>query len=66
MIDDVSGVADYQCNQILRERCCRVSPLISTEEPIAMDDRKKRDELIEIADKYVIDHVLDWLRKKWV
>lgn len=60
MLDGSSGVADYQCRQILGPRYHRLNPLLP--ERINLDAVRKIPRLREIAERVVLEPTLDWLR----
>lgn len=66
MMDGVMGVADYQCKQILKDCYCRLSPTFAPGQSIKLDDWKKRDELVDIANDVDIQESVDWLKLHWM
>lgn len=60
VLDGASGVADYECRQLLGQRYHRLNPLLP--ERIDLDDVDKLPRLKEIAARVVLDATLDWLR----
>jgi hypothetical protein len=59
VLDGGSGVADYQCRQLLGARYHRLNPLLP--ERIDLDDVAKVPRLAEIASRVTLDATLDWL-----
>jgi len=60
VLDGTSGVADYQCRQLLGERYHRLNPLLP--ERINLDEVGKIPRLAEIANRVSLEATLDWLR----
>ena len=66
MFDGLSGVAHYQCQQMLGERYHRLDYEFA--EDVEMDDWKARDELVRIAEtemKPAIEDAAEWLGTVW-
>ena len=59
MLDGNSGVADYECRQLLGERYHRLNPLLP--ERINLDDIGKVPRLAEIGERVPLEPTLDWL-----
>jgi uncharacterized protein len=59
ILDGSSGIADYECRQLLGERYHRVNPLLP--ERINLDDISKISRLAEIAGRVTLEATLDWL-----
>jgi patatin-like phospholipase/acyl hydrolase len=59
MFDGVSGIADYQCRQLLGERYLRYDPLLAG--PIGLDDTEHMGELVAVADGVDLDGAAEWL-----
>lgn len=66
MLDGTTGIADYQCKQILGDRYHRLAPVFPSGTTIPMDDVSKIPYMIEFAESVPIDETLDWLRKEWI
>lgn len=66
MIDGVAGVATYECAQILRERFHRVQPIIPPNNPIALDQWQKRDDLVAYGKAYDLARTIEWLQQFWL
>jgi len=60
VLDGTSGVADYECRQLLGERYHRLNPLLP--ERINLDDVGKIPQLAEIASRVMLEDTLAWLR----
>jgi patatin-like phospholipase/acyl hydrolase len=60
VLDGTSGVADYECRQLLSERYHRLNPLLP--ERINLDDVDKIPRLAEIASRVSLEATLDWLQ----
>jgi predicted acylesterase/phospholipase RssA len=60
VLDGASGVADYECRQLLGPRYHRLNPLLP--ERINLDDTGKIPRLAEIAGRVTLEAALDWLR----
>jgi patatin-like phospholipase/acyl hydrolase len=61
LMDGVSGVADYQCKQILGPRYLRLNALF--QRPISLDSIKEIPYLIELADVEDINDTKQWFNK---
>jgi patatin-like phospholipase/acyl hydrolase len=64
MIDGVMGVADYQCQRLLKDRYYRLSPPLASN--IALDDVSQINNLIAAGQDTDITSVVTWLKKNWV
>jgi patatin-like phospholipase/acyl hydrolase len=60
VLDGGSGVADYECRQLLGPRYHRLNPLLP--ERIDLDDVGKVKRLAEIGSRVTLEATLDWLR----
>lgn len=60
VLDGGSGVADYECRQLLGPRYHRLNPLLP--ERIDLDDIAKVPRLAEIGSRVMLEATLDWLR----
>ena len=61
IFDSSTGLADYQCKQLLNDRYFRVDKILSSN--IALDDVSQTATLISLADSIDLSDVLDWLDK---
>ncbi|MBI1193345.1 MAG: hypothetical protein GC205_09235 [Bacteroidetes bacterium] len=66
MFDGVSGIADFQCSQLLHERYHRLSPVLPRKPKIPMDGAKRIPEMIKIAENVPLTPTLEWLKKAWL
>ena len=60
VLDGTSGIADYECRQLLGGRYHRLNPHLP--ERIDLDDIGKVARLRAIAERVMLDDTLDWLR----
>ncbi|MFA5806403.1 MAG: patatin-like phospholipase family protein [Melioribacteraceae bacterium] len=65
MMDGVNGIADYQCNQILKDNYHRLSPIFPTNVKIDMDDVKKISYMKNFADRLDLTPIKNWIVNKW-
>lgn len=65
MLDGVSGIADFQCRQILGARYHRLAPVFPPHETYALDEWDRVPEMIEFAEKVDIRPAARFLRKAW-
>jgi patatin-like phospholipase/acyl hydrolase len=66
MLDGISGIADYQCRQMLRERYHRLAPVFPPEVSIPMDDVKKIPYMIDFAEGLDLRSTIRWMRRHWL
>jgi hypothetical protein len=66
MLDGVSGIADYQCAQMLRDRYHRLAPVFPPDVSIPMDDVKKINYMIDFAEKLRLKKTTDWMKDHWM
>ena len=66
MLDSVSGIADYQCRQILRERYFRISPVFPAGTEVAMDAVDQGPYMIEFAQSVGLADAAAWIRHHWL
>lgn len=66
MLDGVSGIADYQCHQMLRDRYHRLAPIFPPDVSIPMDGVKKIPYMVEFADDVRIAKTVDWMKTHWM
>lgn len=66
MLDAVSGIADYQCRQILRERYFRLAPLFPAGTAVAMDAVAQGPFMVEFAQAVDLADAGLWLRTHWL
>jgi patatin-like phospholipase/acyl hydrolase len=65
MLDGISGIADYQCSQMLRDRYHRLAPVFPPEISIPMDDVAKIPYMIEFAEELDLSSTVRWMRRHW-
>jgi patatin-like phospholipase/acyl hydrolase len=66
MLDGSTGIADYQCHQMLRERYHRLAPVFPPDVSIPMDDVDRIPYMIEFADGLNLGRTVDWLGTHWM
>jgi hypothetical protein len=66
MLDGISGIADYQCRQMLRNRYHRLAPVFPHDVSIAMDEVKKIPYMIDFAEGLNLTGTVDWMRHHWM
>jgi hypothetical protein len=65
LFDGVSGIADFQCKQMLGTRYHRLAPIFPPGRVIAMDDVKTIPYLLDFAASVPIEASIAWLRDNW-
>lgn len=66
MLDGVSGIADFQCLQILGDRYHRLAPHFPEGTTYGMDDVKHVPDMMAFAAGWSIGETVDWLRREWM
>ncbi|MDH3816918.1 MAG: patatin-like phospholipase family protein [Acidobacteriota bacterium] len=66
MLDGISGIADYQCNQMLRNRYHRLAPVFPPDVSIPMDAVKKIPYMIQFAEGLDLRATIRWMRRHWM
>ncbi len=66
MLDGVSGIADYQCAQMLRDRYHRLAPVFPPDVSIPMDGVKKIPYMIDFANGLRLSKTTAWMRDQWM
>ena len=66
MLDGISGIADYQCSQMLRDRYHRLAPVFPPDVSISMDEVKKIPYMIGFADGLRLSKTVDWMQANWM
>jgi patatin-like phospholipase/acyl hydrolase len=66
MLDGISGIADYQCHQMLREGYHRLAPVFPPDVSVPMDDVDKIPYMIEFAENLDLRSTVRWMRQHWV
>jgi hypothetical protein len=64
MLDGVSGVADFQCRQLLGKRYHRVSPVL--ENTIDLDNYRMVQELVDVGSQVDLSKTEHWLKSFWI
>jgi patatin-like phospholipase/acyl hydrolase len=65
MLDGMTGVADYQCRQILGDRYFRVDPVFPADKVIPLDAIDRIPEIIDFAESVDLSHAAQWLKTVW-
>lgn len=65
-LEGVSGIADYQCNQILRQRYHRCAPTFLPGVSIPMDAVKKIPYMIDFAMSLDLTETIKWIKDQWM
>ncbi len=65
MFDGVSGIADYECKQFLKENYFRLAPAFPHDVSVPMDDADKIPYMIDFANKVDLSGVVNWLNQYW-
>jgi patatin-like phospholipase/acyl hydrolase len=65
MLDGTSGIADYQCRQILGRRYRRLAPVFPEGVRVSLDDVGRIPYMIEFAESLPIDGTVAWIRRTW-
>lgn len=66
MLDGVSGIADYQCRQMLDEAYHRLAPVFPPKVSIPMDAVGKIPYMIDFANSLDLSKTIAWLRRHWI
>lgn len=66
IFDGVSGIADYQCKQILKEKYFRLAPVFPHNVSIPMDDADKIPYMLQFAEEVDIAASVEWLERTWL
>ncbi|MEN8164667.1 MAG: patatin-like phospholipase family protein [Acidobacteriota bacterium] len=66
MLDGISGIADYQCQQMLGNQYHRLAPIFPPDVSIPMDAVKRIPYMIDFAEAFGIDETVAWMREYWV
>ena len=65
MLDGTTGIADFQCQQILEDRYHRLEPVLPQGRSVPMDDAAKIPYLTKFAESISIKKTINWLKKQW-
>ncbi len=66
ILDGVSGIADYQCEQILAEKYQRLAPVFPAGVSMPLDAIKRVPDMIAFAEKVPLADTIAWLKKFWL
>jgi len=66
MLDGISGIADYQCAQLLGRRYRRLAPHFPPGQPVGMDEVKKVPAMTHFAREIDLSATVRWLQKMWM
>ena len=66
MLDGISGIADYQCQQMLRKEYHRLAPVFPPDVSIPMDEVKKIPYMIQFAEELDLRKTVSWMRRHWM
>ncbi len=66
MLDGVSGIADYQCSQVLNERYHRLAPVFPPGVNYPLDAVERVPEMVAFAEQFNIKDTAQWLRQQWL
>jgi len=65
LMDGVTGISDYQAQQLLADRYHRLQVVFDPSEKIPMDAVDKIDRMDQIASDYKIDKTIQWIKNIW-
>ncbi|MGH8482581.1 MAG: patatin-like phospholipase family protein [Nevskiaceae bacterium] len=65
LMDGVSGIADFQCAQLLGGRYLRVAPVFPRGKVVALDDVGRIPELVAFASRVDLRPAIRWLDETW-
>jgi patatin-like phospholipase/acyl hydrolase len=66
MLDGVSGIADYECRRLLRERYLRVAPVFPAGTAVDMDAADMIGYMSDFAESVDLTEAAGWLRAAWL
>jgi len=66
MLEGTAGVADYQCRQIMGERCHRFTPVFPAGNTVAVDAVDKIAFMTAFAESLNINELTAWLQTQWM
>lgn len=66
IMDGVSGIADYQCEQILAEKYQRLAPVFPAGVSLPLDAVKRVPEMVAFAENVPLADTVAWLKKFWM
>ena len=66
MLDGTTGIADYQCEQMLADRYHRLAPVFPADTKIDMDDVDQVQWMVDFATNEVdVSKTVEWLKANW-
>jgi patatin-like phospholipase/acyl hydrolase len=65
LMDGVSGIADYQCFQLLGDGYHRLAPTFPAGTTFELDDVERIPQMLEFARRVAIDDAVAWLQSEW-
>jgi uncharacterized protein len=66
MLDGVSGIADFECGQLLRDRYLREAPVFPPGTDVPMDAVDQIPFMIDFASSVDLTKAAAWLRATWI
>ncbi len=66
MLDGLTGIADFQCEQILGERYHRLAPVFPPGVSIPMDGVDRIPYMVEFAKGIDLAATAQWLKSHWI
>ena len=66
VLDGVSGIADFQCQKLLRDNYYRLAPVFPPGVKIEMDDVAHIALMIDFAENINIDATVGWIKEHWL
>lgn len=66
LLDGVSGIADFQCEKLLRENYFRLAPIFPPGVTIEMDDVAHISLMMDYAENINIDGTVKWIKQHWL
>ncbi len=66
ILDGVTGIADYQCKQILRENYIRLAPVFPHDVSVPMDAVDMIPYMLHFAENVELGPTIDWIGKYWM
>ena len=65
LFDGISGIAHFQCRQLLRERYHRLAPIFPPNVSLPLDSVDRLDEMIAFANGVDLGPTRDWIAQHW-
>jgi patatin-like phospholipase/acyl hydrolase len=66
MLDGVTGIAHYQCKQMLGENYYRIAPEFPAGKVVAMDSVADIPYMIGFAENLDLDETIEWIKANWI